>query len=529
MPVAAVAPLVATLLGWCRPGRRLLPLGAVLALAPAAVVAVFLPDGTAYGMTKGHFETRWVLDGLGRSFLLFTVVGWGLAAAYASGYVGRQARSGTFWVCFLAALSGNLVVVLAGDALLLYSGLTLMGFAAWGLVGFEGTPEALRAGRVYLAMVVAGELLVLPALLYVALDTGSLLLDHVQAGWSASGGAWLAVGLLWVGFGIKAGMAPFHFWLPLAHPAAPTPASAVLSGCMIKTGLLAWLRCLPTEGPMAPVLALAFAVTGALNLVGGGLGGMLQRGPKAVLAYTSLQAMGLLMLMLACAYAQPSLRGVAVPLIAGYAGFHALHKIAFFLSVGVVPGGRRAPILAWLLLVALAASYAGLPGLGGDRVKQAAKPLWESVPSGWIHAVAPVLALGTCLTLALAGYAVWLMRPRPAAAEPAGSSVAAWCLAAAAAIAAPLLLMPSPVILPSWEGVLPLAAGALVAFGLGWLRGRVPPPRPEVPHKIESALPGRGVWNPGALVGMAERQLAGPASALVVLGLLLVMLLAALW
>lgn len=532
LPLSALTPLVLAFAGWCRPGRRILPLLAVLALAPSLVTLLFLPVDTTFRLAKGHLEVLWSWDELAQGFLGFTVLGWGLAAGYAAGYLRTHPRRSVFWVCFLAAMSGNLQLILAGDVLSFYTGLTMMGFAAWGLVTLEATPNALRAGRLYLAMVVLGEVLVLPALIYAVLEAGTLRLGVLQAAWPIEGPAWMAVGLLWAGFGIKAGMAPLHFWLPVAHPAAPTPASAVLSGCMIKTGLLGWLRLLPVEGPVVPVLALAFVSTGVLNLVGGGLAGICQRRAKAALAYSSLQAMGMLMLMTACLFWEPSLRAVGVSLIVGYAGFHGLHKVGLFLAAGVSPVWPRARALAWVSLGVLTASYAGVPGLAGDRIKLQVKTLWEAVPPGLEPWWNPVLAIGAALTFALVGSAAWMMRPRPRAPGSfAGSAAMVWILAVAAAVGLPWLGSAATVRVPSWRALLPLVAGAMI---WGLLRAR---PGEEVaqaaaPHPTADpaapASPAPGASAPRRGLAHLEEQLAGPAAALAVLGLLLIMLLAGL-
>jgi hydrogenase-4 component B len=108
----------------------------------------------------------------------------------------------------------------------------------------------------------------------------------------------LAIGLLLLGLGVKAGMVPLHIWLPLAHPAAPVAASAVLSGTMIKTALLGWMRFLPVGAVALPEWGGLLAGAGTLTLLFALPIGLTQSDPKVVLAYSSISKMGLMMLVL---------------------------------------------------------------------------------------------------------------------------------------------------------------------------------------------------------------------------------------
>ncbi|NJN47745.1 MAG: hypothetical protein HC808_16135, partial [Candidatus Competibacteraceae bacterium] len=141
--------------------------------------------------------------------------------------------------------AGNLGLVLAFDAVSFYLFFALMSFAAYGLIVHDGSAEARRAGRVYLTMAVIGEACLLSALLLIGSQAGNVdlrawgpqLADAPTREW--------IIALILAGFAIKMGAVPLHIWLPLAHPCAPTPASAVLSGIIIKAGLVGWLRFLP--------------------------------------------------------------------------------------------------------------------------------------------------------------------------------------------------------------------------------------------------------------------------------------------
>ena len=125
-------------------------------------------------------------------------------------------------------------------------------------------------------MVILGEILLFTALALIFRSTGSLSLNAITSMPSNH----LVILLVLVGFGIKAGALPLHVWLPLAHPAAPTPASAVLSGAMIKAGLLGWLRFLPLGQPGTAVWGSPCIFAGMLAAFFGVIVGLNQKNPK---------------------------------------------------------------------------------------------------------------------------------------------------------------------------------------------------------------------------------------------------------
>lgn len=331
------------------------------------------------------------LDAPGRVFLALTALAW--IAASIGLWRGMVADNRWRFVLFwLLTLAGNLTWVLAGDAVSFYLGFTLMSLAAWGLVVHSGQPPALRAGRVYLVMALAGEMAILAGLMMRVAAAGSadfqtLATHPVDL---------VTVLLLFLGFGIKVGVPLLHMWLPLAHPAAPVPASAVLSGVMLKAGIAGWLRFLPAAEAM-PEWGVVLIVVGIFAMFFGVMVGLAQSRPKTILAYSSISQMGWLTagVGLWLAAEGPSEALLAAVLL--FALHHGLAKSALFLSLGLVPGGRLTPglrLLAWLPALALAA----LPMTSGMVAKAALK--------GQFMVGAPVLDV----LLILAGMGTfWLM------------------------------------------------------------------------------------------------------------------------
>ncbi len=167
------------------------------------------------------------LDQVSRIFLLFTAVLWALAMVYARAYLAGDPNRHRFFFFFLTALSGNIGLILARDAVGFYLFFALMTFTAYGVIVHVGSAPARRAGKVYIIMALLGEALLISALLLATAAAGGTDLRQIPAAVAASPLRDLIIALVLTGFGVKAGAVPLHMWLPLAHPVAPIPASAV--------------------------------------------------------------------------------------------------------------------------------------------------------------------------------------------------------------------------------------------------------------------------------------------------------------
>ena len=255
-----------------------------LAIAPLTV----LPAMALTAIPGASLTVPWLLvgthlhvDGLARPLVLVSALLYAaaLAAVAWAGYRGGRGLVAFLLVCHV----GTTVVFTAGDTATFYLGYGLMSFAAYGLVVNSRTTEALRAGRVYIVLAVLSEGAVLAALLLITAIGGPLVEDAPRAVAESDHTA-LIVALLLVGFGVKAGTLPLHVWLPLAHPAAPPAASAVLSGAMVKAGLMGWLRFLPLGEADLPGWGLALVVVALAGAFLAVPAGELQNEPKVVLA-----------------------------------------------------------------------------------------------------------------------------------------------------------------------------------------------------------------------------------------------------
>lgn len=344
--------------------------GLLLPLAPVpALLAVLLPEGTALALPLFPAGFAFGVDAMATVFLFPATLIWALSGWMAVRLRPDQACSPTFGVLWLLALAGNIALILAQDMLALYAGIALMTFAALGLVVFERTPQALGAGRLYLAMMLVAELALFVAVAaLVAAAEGDTRFDAV--GGVLSGPILV---LLALAFGLKLGVLGLHTWLPRAHPVAPVAASAVLSGVMIKAGVLGWLRLVEPAGDgfadvVSPLL-VSLGLAGALYAV---LRGLATGDPKVLLGWSSVSQMGLVTVLAGLALQSGEAGDAAVAAIAVFVMHHGLAKAALFLGVGLLGAGwgrRRLWVWGGLWLPALA--LAAAPGTSGVLAKSA--------------------------------------------------------------------------------------------------------------------------------------------------------------
>jgi formate hydrogenlyase subunit 3/multisubunit Na+/H+ antiporter MnhD subunit len=384
-----------------RRGRAALPGLIPWTALPALAAGWLLPDGAAAAFPWTLLGARLGLDPTGRLFLGFTALLWLVAGLFGRGHLAADGRRARFFFFFGLSMSGNLGLILAQEMIGFYVFFALMSFAAYGLVVHAGDPAALRAGRIYMILVVAGEVVLFAAFALLAWESGGVALRGAGAGPYGR----TAAGLFFIGFAIKAGALPLHVWLPLAHPAAPTPASAVLSGAMIKAGLIGWLRFLPVGEPAAPEgWGPAVVLIGLAGAFYGVAAGGAQSNPKTILAYSSISQMGLMTAGVGAALFDPPAAAAALPAVGFYALHHGLAKGALFLGVGLIghAAGRRARAAAWAGMLFGALSLAGAPLTSGAAAKASLKGATALLPAAWAGALAgllPLAAFGTALLM----------------------------------------------------------------------------------------------------------------------------------
>ena len=466
---------------WTRARERMLPLLAVAPVPALAAALLFEPNAVlTLGPGRGFYRATLALDAPGALLLGVAALLWIAAGAYAATYQRDAANTGRFAASWLLALTGCLGVFIAADMAMLYLMLAMMTFGASALVFHDESPGARRAAAIYLGLALAGETMVLVAMIQLAALTpdGSLLLRDAAAVLPSAPQRDVIITLLVIGFGLKAGLVPLHVWMPLAHSAAPMPASAVLSGVVVKAGIIGLIRFLPVDAALVDWGNL-LAIVGMVTALYAVLIGITQSHPKVVLAYSSVSQMGFTVAVIGMGIANVD---AAAPVLAAfYATHHILVKGAMFLLVGVVASTAAIHLRGTLLLAAvLAVGLGGLPFTGGAVAKLAVKgPLGD----GWAGTVAYASAIGTTLLM------LHFLRRVMATCATDPAAVAApglrwpWVATALASILVPWALylgLPlgsaSDLIEPKglWAALWPVLVGGALAWALARWGGRLP-------------------------------------------------------
>ena len=473
MLYAAIAAPLALAGAAILPAARALVLRlAVIAPLPALALALVAPP-SALSEPWLIMGTVIGLDSVSRIFLAFSAILWAAAAATARRWMRGDGHATGFITCFLLAMTGNIGLILAQDAFSFYALFALMSFASFGLVVHARSDKAYRAGRLYIGFVVAGELALFAGLLLASREAGSPLLADLRMA-ELSG---LSVALLIGGFAVKLGIMPLHFWLPPAHGAAPVPASAVLSGAMIKAGLFGMLSSLPLGLHAYPDHATVMLAAGLVTIFAAALIGVREESPKAVLGFSSVSQMGIIALGLGAGLMAPAAWTVLLPVVVFLAAHHALAKGALFLGAGMFGAvtGLRARIFVMLALILPAAALAGLTATSGALGKEALKSALETGSADWLPWLIAALTLsGVATTLLMARFAHTLWKQAPGApemvrAQPDGLVVPFLGLVALSAILPatwPLIVPESgfAVIAEKTADPLPILAGIVIAL-----------------------------------------------------------------
>jgi len=286
-----------------------------------------------------HFR----LDSLSSCFLVIINFGGAVASLYALGSGEHEEAPGRVLPFYPAFLSGMSLVLLAADAFTFLFAWEFMSLSSWAMVmAHHHDRKNLRAGYIYLLMASFGTLTLLLAFGLLAGPSGAYVFADMgqvpRPGWLPG----VVVMLALLGAGSKAGLVPLHVWLPLAHPAAPSHVSALMSGVMTKVAVYGFVRiAFDLAGAPAWWWSLPILVVGAATAVVGVLFAILQRDLKRLLAYSTVENIGIVFVALGLALAFKA-NGMqwAAALAFTAAILHALNHVLFksllFFGAGAV-------------------------------------------------------------------------------------------------------------------------------------------------------------------------------------------------
>ncbi|MBM7624977.1 complex I subunit 5 family protein [Sporohalobacter salinus] len=330
------------------------------------------------------------IDLLGYIFLIIVSFVWTLVTIYSLSYMEGENRS-RYYIFLLATLSSMMGIFVTGDFFSLLLFFEMMTISSYVLVVHNEDEEAHYGGNYYLYMGIGGGMLILWGAVLTYGFTGSVMIESALFQLSQLGVIKYVIAVMMiVGFGVKAGMFPVHIWLPKAHPVAPSPASALLSGIIIKAGIYGILRVVTTlYWPMDNVqgiitlqnIGFGLIIIGAITMFSGMICALFQWNVKRILAYSSVSQMGYILMGIGVV----GYLGMDGTL--GFAGAvyhiinHALFKSSAFLIIGAIcfvthemnlkklsGMGRNYPVLMIGFIVTLF-GISGIPGFNGYASK----------------------------------------------------------------------------------------------------------------------------------------------------------------
>ncbi|MBF0175579.1 MAG: hydrogenase 4 subunit B [Magnetococcales bacterium] len=419
---------------------------ALLSFVAVVVSLVFLLSDPVPLKSGFHLGLPWIgvqcrMDALGAFFLLVVNFGGAMASLYGVGYGAheeRPLRILPMYPVFLAAM--NLVIV-ADDAFSFLFAWEFMSLSSWSLVLVNHRlQENRKAAFVYLVMASFGTMMLLFAFGIMAGDKGDYAFDTMRGGTLPDWGVAVVLVLTLLGAGSKAGLVPLHVWLPLAHPAAPSHVSALMSGVMTKVAVYAAMRILfDLSGPNPWWWSVPVMVTGGVTAFLGILYAIMQSDIKRFLAYSTVENIGIIFIGIGLAMAfqangHAEASAVAMTAALFHTLNHSLFKNLLFMGAGAVLhatglrdierlGGliHRMPRTAFLFLVG-AVSISALPpfnGFASEWMTFQAILASPEFPQPLLKFLVPLVGAGLALTASLVatGFVkvygtVFLGRPR---------------------------------------------------------------------------------------------------------------------
>jgi hydrogenase-4 component B len=465
----------------------------VLSAACLAVV-LFVP---LHGSAVSSFAIPWSLpyarfsvglDSISMLFLVPLLILTAASSLYGVRYFGSHSAGPLHWLLYASLVSGMVMVLLSRNAVLFLISWEVMSLSSFLLVIHDSeNPASRHAGWVYFVTAHIGTACLLTLFLILGSSAGS----YEFADWSNLRLSGSLAGVLFLvtlgAFGLKAGFIPFHIWLPLAHPAAPSHVSALMSGIMIKMGIYGLLRTMTFLGAYQSWWGLLLIGLGAISGVLGVLFAIGQHDLKRLLAYSSVENIGIILLGIGIGIVGV-VHGSNTVAVLGFCGGllhvvnHALFKSLLFLGAGALMrqtgsgaieghGGllKRMPRTGALFLVGVI-SICGLPFFNGfiSELLIYAAAITSAVQGA--ATLLPMAGMGVMIALALIGGLaiacftkvfgiVFLGEPRTTGREPpkeaplamaAGMAVLAlccWAVGACAFVVLPLVARPVSVLI----------------------------------------------------------------------------------
>lgn len=320
-----------------------------------------------------------VIYGLVASFM------WAMTTIFSREYMAHYPRTNRYYMFFLLTLGATVGVFLSADLFTTFLFFEIMSFTSYAWVAHDETKESLRAAETYLSVAVIGGMVMLMGLFLLYNITGTLKMDELHKAVSDAVGAdpsvkasiYTSGALMLTGFGAKAGMFPLHIWLPKAHPVAPAPASALLSGILTKSGIFGILIISSEIFLHDPSWGFMILALGTVTMFGGALLGIFSINLKRTLACSSMSQIGFILVGIGMQGLLGEENALAVRGTLLHMMNHSLIKLTLFMAAGIVymnlheldlnkirGFGKGKPLLTGAFLVG-GLSISGIPGFSG--------------------------------------------------------------------------------------------------------------------------------------------------------------------
>ncbi|MBO4615981.1 MAG: NADH dehydrogenase [Lachnospiraceae bacterium] len=281
------------------------------------------------------------LGGLKTLYIIVSLFAWTISLLFAPRYLSHDKHKGRFYVFSLITLAATVGVFAAGDLFTLFTFFEIMSLASYVWVAQEEKNKALKAADTYMAVAVIGGLVLLMGILLLYTNVGTLKLSELKeacetGGRFGRGRIYAAAFCMFFGFAAKAGAFPIHIWLPKAHPVAPAPASALLSGVLTKAGVFGILIVCYTVLPEDALWGSFVMGIGIITMVLGAMLALFSTDIKRTLACSSVSQIGFIIVGCACG----TLLGAEAALVRYGIVLHMVNhtvvKLCVFLVAGVV-------------------------------------------------------------------------------------------------------------------------------------------------------------------------------------------------
>ena len=361
-----------------------------------SMVQVFIPEICGFGL-------NFILDGFRVIYSMVAALMWMMTTLLSREYFQHHENRNRFYLFLLLTLGATMGVFLSADLYTTFIFFEIMSFTSYVWVAQEEDKESLRAAATYLAVAVIGGLVMLMGLFLLYRELGTLRISELLPAVRACEEKEIlyAAGIcMLVGFGAKAGAFPLHIWLPKAHPVAPAPASALLSGILTKTGIFGILIISSNLFLHDAVWGRMILGIGVLTMFGGALLAVFSIDLKRTLACSSMSQIGFILVGVGMQGLLGEENALAVHGTLLHMVNHSMIKLVLFMAAGVIfmnthalnlndirGFGRKKPLLKVIFLVG-ALAIGGIPFFGGYISKTLIHESIVEYGGGWVmHAV----------------------------------------------------------------------------------------------------------------------------------------------